>query len=158
MQLFSVLFVILVAGALGGVVNAILSENGFVIPRKITINNSNTAGIWRPGYLGNIFVGAIAAVISWGLYGPFSSAYLFGSSTTSDNQTQLYGITLSAFVGAILVGVGGAKWLSDEVDKRLLKAAASEAAKKEGSPQAANQILASSPTEALSVAKKMPST
>lgn len=157
MSLFSVIIVVFVAGAIGGVVNALLSENGFVFPKKMPTNGSNGGSIWRPGYLGNILIGAVAAIVSWGLYGPFSSEYLFGSSSILDNTPKQFGLTLSAFVGAVLVGIGGAKWLSDEVDKRLLRAAASEAAKKEGSPEVSNQILVASPVEALSVAKKMPS-
>jgi hypothetical protein len=51
--------------------------------------------------------------------------------------------------------VGGAKWLTDEVDKRLLKVAASEAAKKQASPDLSNQILVSSPAAALNLARKM---
>ena len=107
------------------------------------------------GDLGNIVIGAVAAVISWGLYGPFSAAYLFGTSPVPETTPQKFDLTLSAFVGAVLVGVGGAKWLSDEVDKRLLKAAASEAAKKESSSEASTQILAASPAEALNVARRM---
>jgi hypothetical protein len=153
MSLPSVLFLVFLAGALGGVVNALLSDNGFILPKKIPANGSTGAVIWRPGYLGNILIGAVAAVISWGLYGPFSSAYLFGSSPTT--EPTKFGLTLSAFVGAILVGVGGAKWLTDEVDKRLLKVAASEAAKKQASPDLSNQILVSSPAAALNLARKM---
>lgn len=100
------------------------------MPRKSPVNGANGVGIWRPGYIGNILIGAVAAIVSWGLYGPFSAAYLFGTSPVPETTPQKFGLTLSAFVGAVLVGVGGAKWLSDEVDKRLLKAAASEAAKK----------------------------
>jgi hypothetical protein len=152
MSLLSVLFLVFLAGALGGVVNAMLSDNGFILPKKMPVNGSGVV-IWRPGYLGNVLMGAVAAVISWGLYGPFSSAYLFGSSPTT--EPAKFGLTLSAFVGAILVGVGGAKWLSDEVDKRLLKVAASVAANKQASSELSNQILASSPAEALNVARKM---
>ncbi|WP_250125664.1 hypothetical protein [Chroococcidiopsis sp. CCMEE 29] len=155
MPLLSVLLLVFLAGALGGVVNALLSENGFILPKKIPVNASNGVSIWRPGYLGNILIGAVAAIVSWGLYGPFSSAYLFGSSPTSETEITKFGLTLSAFVGAILVGVGGAKWLSDEVDKRLLKAAASEAAKKEAAPEASRQISLSSPVTALNIAKNM---
>ena len=153
MSLSLVLIVVFVAGALGGLVNALLSENGFILPKKQLADRSGKEeGIWRPGYLGNILVGAVAAVISWGLYGPFSSTVLFGASIP---EAVLPHITLSAFVGAILVGVGGAKWLSDEVDKRLLKAAASEAAKKEASVDVSRQIALSSPAGALSIARGM---
>lgn len=155
MPLFSILTIICLAGAVGGLVNALLSENGFILPKQVPVNGSNGTAIWRPGYLGNILIGAVAAVVSWGLYGPFSSAYLFGSSLTPNTEPKQFGLTLSAFVGAVLVGIGGAKWLSDEVDKRLLKAAASQAAKKEGSSDASRDISLSSPAGALNIAKNM---
>lgn len=34
MPLLSVLLLVFLAGALGGVVNALLSENGFILPKK----------------------------------------------------------------------------------------------------------------------------
>jgi hypothetical protein len=46
-----------VAGAVGGVVNALMSDNGFVLPKT-------AHGIIRPGYLGNVLIGAVAAGIS----------------------------------------------------------------------------------------------
>jgi|SRR6516225_2844439 hypothetical protein len=56
------------AGALGGILNALTTDNGFVFPKFATI--SDDARIWRPGALGNLIVGAIAAVVSWALYSP----------------------------------------------------------------------------------------
>jgi hypothetical protein len=53
---------ITVAGALGGTINAFLTDNGFLLPHL-------KRGIWCPGTLSNIFVGAFAAFASWALYG-----------------------------------------------------------------------------------------
>lgn len=66
------------------------------------------------------------------------------------------GVTLASLVGAVLVGVGGARWLTNEVDKRLLKAAAAEAALRPPSAETARRILASSPAYALEVASSAP--
>ncbi len=134
------LFIICSSGAVGGVVNALLSDNGFLMPRKEAVGNSS---IIRPGFLGNLLIGAVAAGISWGLYGPFASEAL----------TALVKPTLSALVGAALVGVAGARWLTNEVDKTMLRAAASKAAS--AFPDASRDIATSSPADALHIAKQL---
>ena len=62
-------------------------------------------------------------------------------------------MTLSALVGAVLVGVAGARWLTNEVDKNLLKAAASEAAASPADPDKSKQIAMATPAEALRIAR-----
>ena len=146
MELSKYLLIVFVAGAIGGIVNALLSDNGFVLPKKEINGGTN---IIRPGYLGNIFVGGISAAISWGLYGPFAAAYVVGGS--NDPNMAAVGLSLSSLVGALLVGVGGARWLTNEVDKTLLRAAASGAAA--GNPDALGAIAIStaSPAEAFRI-------
>jgi len=58
-------------------------------------------------------------------------------------------------VGAILIGVGGARWLTSEVDKNLLRAAVAEAAGAQPSAAASQQIALAAPAQALNVAKSM---
>jgi hypothetical protein len=148
------LIVIVVAGAVGGVVNALLTDNGFIKPRKET--TSAGVDIYRPGFIGNIIIGAVAAGISWGLYGPLASYVLLGSTEAiAKNPSAALGISLSTVVGAVLIGIGGAKWLTNEVDKRLLKAAAVEAAKGKSSPDASARMAMSSPSESLNIAKSL---
>jgi hypothetical protein len=53
---------VFVAGALGGVVNALLTDNGFILPRRVQ-------QILCPGFLSNVAVGAFAAFTSWAMYG-----------------------------------------------------------------------------------------
>jgi hypothetical protein len=53
----------------------------------------------------------------------------------------------------LLVGIGGARVLTDEVDKRLLKATAQEMATKQGKPELKNQLDNATPAKALSLAK-----
>ena len=132
------------AGAVGGVANALISNNGFIWPYVEQVNGIR---ITRPGFLGNVFISAVAATISWGLYGPFAQANLFEGKALS--------LTPSTVAGAILVGTAGAKWLTNEVDKRLLKVAAIEAAKAHSSPEAAQQMLLASPAETLNITKKL---
>ena len=130
------------AGALGGVVNAFMSGNGdIILPQALAANGGS---IWRPGIVGNILVGAIAALISWGLYGPAAGVSVI-SSVNAD-------ITWAGFAAAALVGVGGSRWLTAEVDKTLLKGAAVAAASKDKDPNLASRMTALSPAEAYKAA------
>ena len=96
-------------GGLGGVVNAFLSDNGFAVPRK-------ESGVWCPGAISNILVGGFAAFSSWAFYGAGASIEL-----ADQNLRSVISLRFSALAGAFLVGVAGAKWITNEVDKRLLK-------------------------------------
>jgi hypothetical protein len=104
--------VILAAGAVGGVVNALLSGNGFALPRR-------EGSVWCPGILSNILVGASASFVSWALYG--SGAAIDLAMRADPTARGVISLRASAIAGAFLVGIGGAKWLTNEVDKRLLR-------------------------------------
>ena len=144
MSVLQLSLVIFTMGCLGGMVNALISDNGFMLPKTIS---TGEARLWKPGFLVNLLVGGIAAFVSWGLYGPLSAAYIFSSSPI--DPLPATGLTLASVAGAILVGIGGARWLTNEVDKKLLQAAASNAANRASEPQMAAQILMASPEQAL---------
>lgn len=146
MSLLGIFITIFVAGAIGGVLNALITDNGFILPSPERINGIR---IVRPGFIGNILIGAVAAVVSWGFYGPLAGVNILDS--------QKFSLTPSTFTGAILVGVAGAKWLTNEVDKSLLRAAASQAANAQPDVEAAKNMLIASPAQALNIAKKMDS-
>lgn len=148
MQIWILLGLIFLAGAIGGLINALLTDNGFPFPRMEKVERIR---IFRPGALGNILIGAIAAVISWGLYGPFSNIPIAGA-TEPPSQHPI--ITLSAFVGAILIGIGGARWLTDEADKRILKAAVRIAANK-ANPDASTEITEATPVEMIEIVSEL---
>jgi hypothetical protein len=78
----------------------------------------------RPGFLLNVFVGGLAGAVSWGLYGPFASSYLLGGGAGPGTPASSPGITLAGLVGAVLVGVAGARWLTNEAEKKALRARA----------------------------------
>jgi|SRR5262245_31576799 len=149
MSLWVLLAIVSAAGAVGGVINALLTENGFILPKPEAVENGS---IIRPGIIGNILIGAAAATISWGLYGPFAATIIIGSSAEPPSGI---GISLSSLAGAILVGVGGAKWLTNEVDKKLLRAAATEAAAGQPALSASRRLAVASPSEALRIAKSL---
>ncbi len=150
MPLWIPLGIILLGGAVGGIINAIISDNGFVKPREETIDN---VSIVRPGIAGNILLGAIAAFISWGLYGSYSGVLLFGDA--AGMGAEELNLSLSAVAAAILVGMGGARWLTNEVDKSLLKTAAVIAADSKPSFRDSQRIVVSTPAQAFNIAKGM---
>ncbi|MHA7957824.1 hypothetical protein ACX9I7_08695 [Streptomyces sp. L500] len=130
------------AGALGGVVNALLSDSELVLPRE-------KAGILQPGFLGNALLGSFAAVVTWGLYGPLKEAVLLGSRPLGEPPVSL---TVTALVGAALTGVGGARVVTAEVDKRYLRSAGANAAITPADPQLATALRTASPSDAAQTA------
>src|ERR1700745_3921124 len=116
-----------IAGACGGFLNALLTDNGFPLPHV-------KSGVWCPGALTNIMVGAFASFASWALYGSGEGVELLDISHT---RTQI-SLRFSALAGAFLIGVAGARWLTNESDKLLLK---------EGVKSASSNPVAKSPEE-----------
>lgn len=95
------------AGASGGLVNAMLSEEGLARPKTVK-------GVWCPGALSTIVIGALAAFASWAFYGS-------GAGIDLAEPTKQAHLQLSALAGAFLVGVVGAKWIQNETAKRLFR-------------------------------------
>jgi hypothetical protein len=135
---------IILAGMMGGIINALLSDSGgFTFPTKEKVDGKT---IWKPGAIGNMIFGGVAAFISWGLYGPFSQLVLIPSATSDDGPY----LALETVVGALLVGVGGSRVITSEVEKKILTLTAATAAAAPADPEAAADIAtASSPTDAL---------
>jgi hypothetical protein len=142
--------IIMLSGAMGGFVNALVSDNGFIKPSEEVAGDVT---IVRPGFAGNILLGGMAAFVSWGLYGGFSNAVVYG--TANGSGTDAISISISAIAGAVLVGMGGARWLTNEVDKKLLRNAAVNAAASKGSIDESRKMAASTPAQAFKIAKKM---
>jgi hypothetical protein len=122
---------IALAGSFGGFVNALLTDKELTSPKLIK-------GIWCPGSTVHILLGAAAAVASWSLYG--SGAAIDLAKQTVGERTDI-SLTFSALTGAFLVGVGGAKWIANEVEKKILKESIREATHKEISPLTCDEIL-----------------
>jgi hypothetical protein len=107
--------------------------------------------ILRPGVLGNCLVSAVAAFISWGLYGSAATINLLGSPSDGAQRLQL---TLATVCGALLVGVAGARWLTNEVDKHLLRAAATQAAASPKDVELAQSLAIATPAIAMHAARQ----
>jgi hypothetical protein len=158
MTIWELLGVICACGALGGILNAVLSEDrGFVLPQRVGTGDRK---VWRPGFVGNILIGAITAGIFWMLYGPYADSAVIGSTTQSvvgralESETK-YGETLYGLAGAILSGIAGARLLTATVDKKFFQEAAGEAAGSPADASASAQMSTASPSEALELATNL---
>jgi hypothetical protein len=145
-SLWVLAIIIVGAGAAGGLVNALLTDNGFLVPQYV---EAQGARILRPGFLGNMIIGAAAAFVTWGLYGRWAGAAIAGVAADS-NPAKFYE-TLSGFTGAFLAGVGGARVLTGEVDKQILRLTASQAVTSAPDPTKAGPVAVAPPAEALKV-------
>lgn len=139
--------IIFLAGGFGGLANAFMSEEGFIVPKR-------HKGILCPGFLGNAFIGSMAAIVSWGLYGSGSGVELAREMT--DSPRAEVSLTIGAIAGAILVGIGGSKWLSNEVDKKFLQEAASEAGERDIPIEDCQKMRKMSPRRTLTVVQNYP--
>lgn len=129
------------AGALGGVLNALISSNGFALPRF-------RRGIWCPGFIANIFIGTFAAVASWSFYGSGAGVELAKIAAAGIEREEI-SLTFSALAGAFLVGVAGAKWITNEADKRLLKESVKIAGSKQLAAEECEKLASGSALEIL---------
>lgn len=143
MSMWSFLGIVIVAGAVGGMVNCLINDKGFQLPQVVALDGSS---ILVPGFIGNLITGAIAAGVSWTLYGPLSQMTL---------ETSTGMVVLATLGGAVLTGAAGSGWLANAVSKRVLQAAAVNAARAPSSPESAQRIATASPLEALKVAKEI---
>jgi len=131
-----------VCGALGGFVNVFIGDSGLHLPEI-------QDGIFRPGYMGVVFVGAAAALGAW-------LATQGATLADSWNSSTAVTLRLSELSTAIVVGFGGARWFKSEGETTVLRKTAAIAASRSSDTSAAAAIASSSPFEALAAAKKMP--
>jgi hypothetical protein len=126
-----------ISGSLGGVVNALLTDNGFILPSRVK-------EIWCPGFISNVMIGTFSAFASWAFYGSGAGLDISGAG----QRTQI-SITFSALAGAFMVGVAGARWITNEVDKRLLKESVKVAARKNVSEIDCENLICAPPKQIL---------
>jgi hypothetical protein len=88
---------------------------------------------------------------TWGLYGPFSQTDLILLAAPSTQPP----FTLSTLIGALLVGLVGARAITSELDKRGLSLAAAKAVAARSNSNAAARIATATPREALETAANM---
>ena len=86
---------------------------------------------------------------SWALYGSGAAIDL----AQGDMNTQL-SLRLSALVGAFLVGVGGARWLTNETDKKLLTESVKVAGTKKLTQEQCEDLVQRPPRKILAAVRR----
>jgi hypothetical protein len=138
---------IILAGAFGGTLNTLGVDNTF---GKLKLG----PGGWILALITNWIFGAAAAFLSWTAYGPISSYPVFGP-LASGAPPPISQLTYAQLATATFLGIGGSRWISNEVDKRLLTAAASTAARKVPNDNTAADMLTARPAGVKSLADAM---
>lgn len=138
------LLLIATAGAVGGILNAMMSDHSLAMP-------SYRSPIWCPGIFGNLLIGACSAVISWSLYGAGAAVQF-----SEINPRTRISFTFSALAGAAMVGVAGARWLSNESEKNLLRASVEKAIATSRPPDKCKELLDCSPRDMLAKLSESP--
>lgn len=124
------------AGAAGGVMNALVTGNLNLLPLRVT--NGASPGLFRPGLVVNILIGA---ALSAGTFWTFAGIEGVQPRTAG-------GILLGTVVG-LVIGSLGARSITDESDKRLLRAAACKAAASPAADPATVREMESAPPHAV---------
>lgn len=106
MRVYQVVLFLFSAGLVGGIVNAFLESEGFILPGTDALVNGRT--IWRPGFVGNVAVGGIVALIMAGFYSPLGAEDFLAPAH----------LDLRALAGALISGIGGARLLTQEINRR----------------------------------------
>jgi hypothetical protein len=108
-QIWTIALVVSLCGALGGFVNALLAGD-------LHLPHREEDDLYSPGWIGNVVVGAVAALVFWGLYGPSSKVAVIGEGAAAGKVV----LTIAEVAGSIVTGIGGARILSGEVEKKAL--------------------------------------
>src|SRR5688572_28289119 len=96
----SVICLVFIAGCIGGLVTSLIARE-FQLPKT-----DKKANVYSPGWIGNVAVGGIAAIVFWGLYGPFSNAPVIGGQSA-----QSVSLKLGELFGSLMTGIGGGRLL-----------------------------------------------
>ena len=115
--ILTIVLAVFSAGCLGGLVNSVLSGE-LQLPKLDSL-----AGVYKPGWVGNVLVGGVTALVFWGLYGPMASAVVFGPTDATAAKEIL---RVSELFGALVSGIGGGRLLTSEVEKKLANRKAEE--------------------------------
>jgi hypothetical protein len=109
MNIYQVAGLIFVFGAAGGIVNCIVLGAHRVLPAY------DGEKIWHPGWAGNLFLGGIASVLIWGIYGSSASFDLLGKTPFEGH------LTVAQLLTSVVVGMGGSRILTLELQKLILR-------------------------------------
>jgi len=111
MTITDIVIIVSAVGALGGVINCTITGE-FNLPQF-----DSGKKIWRPGWIGNVLIGAVAALVVWGIYGPLAT-YDFAAP---ESTKQLITLTLSQLFMSVLIGLGGGNILTELSQKQATR-------------------------------------
>ena len=111
MPIWAVIASLAGAGAFGGLINALLFTDGLILSRFEQLPDERW--VWKPGFVGNVAIGAVTAFVLAGLYTPLGTVSLGGTHPANDAT-----LTISGLAGALLSGIGGARLLTAEIHRR----------------------------------------
>jgi len=106
MNIWHLILIVSSMGAIGGLLNCAIAKE-FVLP-----GFDKVLRVWRPGWIGNVLIGAVAAVVVWGIYGPLASYDLV------KGQSQEVNFTISQLLTSIIIGLGGGNILTQMAQKQ----------------------------------------
>src|SRR5438045_9538388 len=99
MTICQIILLIAGCGAVGGIVNCAISGE-FNYPQF-----DAAAKVWRPGWIGNVLVGAVASVVVWGIYGPLASVDLLTGEMAGVR------LTVAQLLTSLVIGLSGVRSL-----------------------------------------------
>jgi hypothetical protein len=108
MNIYQVAGLVGTFGAAGGVVNCTL------IGARKFFPGYDGEKLWHPGWAGSLFLGGVAAVLIWGIYGSSASFDLLGTVPFEGH------LTVAQLLTSVVVGMGGSRILTLEAQKLIL--------------------------------------
>jgi hypothetical protein len=123
MDVYEAVALIAGAGALGGLVNGLITYDGILVPlgaekKNVTVKDAHgddvetTVKVWSLGFVGQLLIGVVAAVLVWCIY---SQPELDLSNKDSYEHVKM---TMYQLGTALVAGLGGTKAIVDLVDKK----------------------------------------
>jgi hypothetical protein len=112
-MLWMVMALVFGAGCVGGAIPLLTNRQKFGSGSWGLLYKRKACDTWFPGALGQVVVGGVAAVVFWGLYGPWADWPLLGGGLGT-----LPKFTLSQLVAPVLMGIGGQDWLRAQAERR----------------------------------------
>jgi hypothetical protein len=106
MTIWQIILLIAACGATGGIVNCAISGE-FNYPQF-----DPAAKVWRPGWIGNVLIGAVASVVVWGIYGPVASFDLVNGKMADVH------LTVAQLLTSLVIGLSGGKILTLMAEKQ----------------------------------------
>jgi len=106
MTIWQIILLIAGCGAVGGIVNCAISGE-FNYPRF-----DAAAKVWRPGWIGNVLVGAVASAVVWGIVGPLASVDLLTGEMAGVR------LTVAQLLTSLVIGLSGGKILTLMAEKQ----------------------------------------